>query len=326
MGDGMLAEFASVADAVRAAVETQQAIGERNAGLPDNERIEFRVGINLGDVVIDGDDIHGDGVNVAARLEGLAEAGGICISGSVQEQARDRTGFDFEGLGEQEVMNIDRPIRVWRWAGERAAGAPPAPPAISDKPSIAVLPFDNLSGDPEQGYFADGNAEDIYTDLSKVSGLFVIARNSSFAYREQTPDVRRVCRELGVGHVLEGSVRKAGKRVRMNARLIDGCTGGHLWAERYDRDLEDTFAVQDEVTREIVEALKVELTAAEETRREGRRKVDPDAPKRPARCGASSWRSIRTSQSGICAGSYPYRDAAWFARFVEGPAKAGLSG
>ncbi len=278
MGDGMLAEFPSVVDAVRAAVETQVAVTEHNAGLPENKRIEFRVGINLGDVVIDGDDIHGDGVNVAARLEGLAEAGGICISGSVHEQVRDRTGFAFEDLGEREVKNIDRPVSVWRWAGERAAGAPPpGTPALPDKPSIAVLPFDNLSGDPEQGYFADGIAEDIITDLSKVSGLFVIARNSSFAYKDQNPDVRRVCRELGVGHVLEGSVRKAGNRVRINAQLIDGSTGGHLWAERYDRDLEDIFAVQDEVTREIVEALKVELTVAERRRREGHRKVDPEA-------------------------------------------------
>jgi adenylate cyclase len=280
MGDGMLAEFASVVDAVRAAAEVQQAVAERNADLPEASRIEFRVGINLGDVVIDGDDIQGDGVNVAARLEVLAEPGGICVSGAVHEQVKGRTDLTFEDLGARAVKNIDEPLRVWRWLleGGATAGEPaPAGKALPDKPSIAVLPFDNLSGDPEQGYFADGIAEDIITDLSKVSGLFVIARNSSFAYKEQTPDVRRVCRELGVGNVLEGSVRKAGNRVRINAQLIDGATGGHLWAERYDRDLEDIFAVQDEVTREIVEALKVELTAAEQTRRQDRGKVDPEA-------------------------------------------------
>jgi len=277
MGDGLLAEFASVVDAVRAAAEVQQALAVRNAGVAGDARIEFRIGINLGDVVIDGDDIHGDGVNVAARLEGLAEPGGICVSGAVYEQVRDRLDLPFQDFGEQAVKNIDRPVRAWRWAAAAApAEAAPAPP-LPDRPSIAVLPFDNMSGDPEQEYFADGITEDIITDLSKVSGLFVIARNSSFAYKGKSPDLRRVCRELGVRNVLEGSVRKAGNRVRINAQMIDGATGGHLWAERYDRDLEDIFAVQDEVTREIVEALKVALTAGEEARREGRRKVDPEA-------------------------------------------------
>jgi adenylate cyclase len=278
MGDGLLVEFASVVDAVRAAAEVQQAMAERNAGMARDDRIEFRVGINLGDVVIDGDDIHGDGVNVAARMEGLAEPGGICISGAVYEQVRDRLDLAFQDLGEQQVKNIDRPVRVWRWAAVApAAKVGPEPPSLPDRPSIAVLPFDNMSGDPEQEYFADGITEDIITDLSKVSGLFVIARNSSFAYKGRNLDLRQVCRELGVRHLLEGSVRKAGNRVRINAQMIDGATGGHLWAERYDRDLEDIFAVQDEVTRNIVDALKVALTAGEKARREGRRRVDPEA-------------------------------------------------
>jgi adenylate cyclase len=282
MGDGMLVEFSSVVDAVRAAVETQKAVADRNAGLPEGKRIVFRVGINLGDVVIDGDDIQGDGVNVAARLEGLADPGGICISGAVHDQVKNRMPFTFEDLGEREVKNINEPVRVWRWH-RHAAAEPPSllsaqtatPPP--DKPSIAVLPFTNMSQDPEQEYFADGITEDIITDLSKVSGLLVIARNSSFAYKNQSPDVRRVCHDLGVRHVLEGSVRRAGGRVRINAQLIDGSSGGHLWAERYDRSLEDIFAVQDEVTREIVDALKIALTINEQTRLEGRGKVNPEA-------------------------------------------------
>ena len=292
MGDGLLVEFASVVGAVRGAAEIQQAMAERNTGVPEDKRIVFRIGVNLGDVVIEGDDIHGDGVNVAARLEGLAEPGGICVSGAVHDQVRDRLEIAFEDMGDQEVKNIDRPVRAWRWlaqapvgqgraAPDRVAQAPtlavPEPPPLPDKPSIAVLPFDNMSGDPEQGYFADGITEDIITDLSKVSGLFVIARNSSFVYKGKSVDLREVCRELGVRYALEGSVRKAGNRVRINAQMIDGSTGGHLWAERYDRDVEDIFAVQDEVTREIVGALEVELTSGERTRRETRSKVDPEA-------------------------------------------------
>ena len=260
MGDGMLAEFASVVDAVRAAAETQQAVADRNADLPADKRIEFRVGVNLGDVVIDGDDIHGDGVNVAARLEALAEPGGICISGAVYDQVRDRTDLAFEDLGEQEVKNIDRPVRVWRWV----AGAPPKAdgPAMTEgtlplpnKPSIAVLPFTNMSGDPEQEYFSDGITEDIITELSRFRSLFVIARNSSFAYKGQSVNVGKIGQELGVAYVVEGSVRKAGNRVRITAQLVEASTGNHIWAERYDRDLEDIFAVQDEVASEIVTAV-----------------------------------------------------------------------
>ena len=278
MGDGMLVEFASVVDAVRAATEIQQAVVEHHTDIPAERSITLRIGINLGDVVIDGDDIHGDGVNVASRLEGLAEPGGICVSGGVYEQVRDRLDHAFVDQGEQTVKNIDRPVRVWSWgvaAMPKSAGN--GTQAVPDRPSVAVLPFDKMSGDPEQSYFADGMTEDIITDLSKISGLFVIARNSSFAYKGRSPDVRQVCRELGVRYILKGSVRKAGTRVPINAQMIDGTTGGHLWAERYDRDLEDIFAVQDEVTRSIVEALKVKLTTGEKTRLEGRGKVDPAA-------------------------------------------------
>ena len=280
MGDGMLAEFASVVDAVRAAAEMQQAVAKRNAALAKEERLEFRIGVNLGDVVIDGDDIHGDGVNIAARLEGLAEPGGVYVSAAVYDQVRDRIDLAFEDLGDREVKNIDRPVRVWRWvgdsvapsteaAGAKAAGAKAAGvkelAAPPDKPSIVVLPFDNMSGDPEQGYFSDGITEDIITDLSKVSGLFVIARNSAFVYKDKSFNVPDVCRELGVRVALEGSIRKAGNRVRITAQLIDGSSGGHLWAERYDRDLTDIFAVQDDVTQQIVGALKVTLSAAEKS-------------------------------------------------------------
>ncbi len=271
MGDGMLVEFASVVDAVRAAVETQEAVTEHNADLPENKRIEFRVGINLGDVVIDGDDIHGDGVNVAARLEGIAEPGGICVSGMVYEGVRDRIDVPFEDLGEQEVKNIERPVRVWRWlsgvgaAPAGALGATDSPP-LPDKPSIAVLPFDNMSGDPEQEYFSDGISEDIITELSRFHWLFVIARNSSFAFKGQSVDIREVGRKLGVRYVVEGSVRRTGNRVRITAQLIDAVNDNHMWAERYDRDLEDIFAVQDEVTRSIVSNIEPQLASSERQR------------------------------------------------------------
>ncbi len=273
MGDGMLAEFASVVDAVRAAVETQRAVAERNADIQEEKRIEFRVGINLGDVVIDGDDIQGDGINVAARLEGMAEPGGICVSGMVYEGVRDRIDIPFVDMGEQEVKNIDRPVRVWRWIAEAevtvsVSAEAEEPLALPDKPSIAVLPFTNMSGDPEQEYFADGIAEDIITALSYISGLFVVARNSTFAYKGCSSDVRRIARELGAGYLVEGSVRKAGHRVRITAQLIDGATGGHLWAERYDRDLEDIFALQDEVTGTIAARIEPELGAVERQRAE----------------------------------------------------------
>ena len=268
MGDGILVEFASVVDAVRAAVDIQRAVAERNADLPEDGRIEFRIGINLGDVVIDGDDIHGDGVNVAARLEALAEPGGICISGAVYEQVRDRIDLQFEDLGDREVKNIDRPVWVWRWVkdAETAAAprtAPEEPLQLPEKPSIAVLPFTNMSGDPEQEYFADGITEDIITVLSQISELFVIARNSSFSYKGRAVDVKQVAHELGVRYVLEGSVRRAGNRLRITAQLIDADDGHHLWAERYDREVDDVFAVQDDITRKMATALQVKLTWGE---------------------------------------------------------------
>ncbi len=260
MGDGMLVEFASVVDAVNAAVETQQAVAERNSDLPKDKRIDFRIGINLGDVVIDGDDIQGDGVNVAARLEGMAEPGGIYVSGMVYEGVRDRMDVSFEDLGEREVKNIDRPVRVWRWnatVGATASVSAKAnePLPLPDKPTIAVLPFTNLSGDPEQEYFADGISEDIITGLSKNPDLFVISRNSTFTYKGKSVRVRDVSEDLGAQYVLEGSVRKAGQRIRVTAQLIDAASDHHLWAERYDRDLDDIFAVQDEVVGSIVHAL-----------------------------------------------------------------------
>jgi adenylate cyclase len=271
MGDGVLVEFPSVVDAVRSAVEVQQSAAEREAENPKDRRIVLRVGINLGDVVIDGDDIHGDGVNVAARLEGLAEPGSICVSGAVHDQVRDRLDLAFEDLGEQEVKNIDRPIRVWRWAADISATAsgpatPDKPLPLSDKPSIAVLPFENMSGDPEQEYFTDGLTEDLITALSYQRLFPVIARNSSFSYKGKSPDVRQVAEELGVRYVLEGSVRKGGRRVRISAQLIDATTGHHIWAERYDRELDDIFAVQDEITERIVGAVEPELGTIERQR------------------------------------------------------------
>ena len=270
MGDGMLVEFASVVDAVHAAVETQQAVVDHNSDVPADKRIELRIGINLGDVVIDGDDIQGDGINVAARLEGMAEPGGICVSGMVYEGVRDRIDVPFEDLGEQEVKNIDRPVRVWRWVADGSAAAvsrqAAEPLPLPDKPSIAVLPFTNMSGDPEQEYFSDGITEDIITALSKIKKLFVVARNSTFTYKGQAVDVKRVGREQGVRYVLEGSVRRGGDRLRITAQLIDAATGHHLWAERYDRESSDVFALQDEITREVASALQVELTEGEQAR------------------------------------------------------------
>jgi adenylate cyclase len=276
-GDGLLAEFSSAVDAVQCGVAIQSAMAGRADGAAEGDRLQYRVGVHVGDIIIDGEDIFGDGVNVAARIEGLAEPGGVAISDGVIQHIRGRVEVAFADRGMHEVKNIEHPLHVWGWTPGVAAAVSLAEPSLPEKPSIAVLPFDNMSGDPEQGYFADGITEDIITDLSKVSGLFVIARNSSFAYKGQAPDVRKVSRELGVRYVLEGSVRKAASRVRINAQMIDGTTGGHLWAERYDRDLEDIFSVQDEVTRTIVGALKVQLTASEQTQRDSRGKISPQA-------------------------------------------------
>ena len=270
IGDGTIVEFASVIDAVNCALSVQRAGTPPLEGAAVQAAIVLRIGINLGDVIIEGDDIYGDGVNIAARLEPLAVPGGICISSIVNESIGNRIDVRFQDSGEMTVKNIDRPIRIWRW--HPTATTVPSPPIVPSAkpngagPSIAVLPFTNMSGDPEQEYFSDGISEDIITDLSKVAGLTVIARNSSFTYKGRSVDVREIGRELGVRSVLEGSIRRAGQRVRITAQLIDATNGGHLWAERYDRDLTDIFAVQDEVTQQIVGALKVTLTPAEKAR------------------------------------------------------------
>jgi adenylate cyclase len=268
-GDGMLAEFPSVVDAVRCGVEVQREMAERNAGAPPETRIEFRIGINLGDVIAEGGDILGDGVNIAARLEALAEPGGICVSRVVRDQVRDKVDFGFEDLGEQSVKNIARPVRVYRVRGSEPAGgtihALPALP-LPDKPSVAVLPFTNMSVEPEQEFFGDGIAEDVITALSRYPSLFVIARNSSFTYKGRAVDVKQIGRELGVRYVLEGSLRKSGNRMRVTAQLVEAETGTHVWAERYDRDLTEIFAVQDEIAEAVTIAIAPAIAEAEQQR------------------------------------------------------------
>jgi adenylate cyclase len=271
IGDGAIVEFASVVDAVNCALSVQRSSDSLQDESSHHPKIVLRIGINLGDVIIEGDDIYGDGVNLAARLEPVAEPGGICISSIVNESIGNRIDVRFEDGGQINVKNIDRPIGIWLWHpgtvqttvanGRRSNTANPQPHA-----AIAVLPFTNMSGDPEQEYFSDGISEDIITDLSKIAGLMVIARNSSFAYKGRSVDVRTIGRELGVQSVLEGSIRRAGNRVRITAQLIDAISGGHLWGDRYDRDLTDIFEVQDDVTRRIVDALKVTLSPREKER------------------------------------------------------------
>ena len=309
MGDGALMEFASVVDAVRFAVEVQCALQQRNAGMAEDRRILYRIGINIGDIVADGEDIYGDGVNIAARLQAIADPGGICLARNVYNQIKGKLDLDVENLGEKAVKNIAEPVSVYRVAldGKAAAlvtplmetpakrGRPrpwhaaaavvaalllgaglwwqlrpgPSPesavaPPLPDKPSIAVLPFTNMSADPEQEYFANGMTEDLITDLSQVSALFVISRNSTFAYKDKPADIRQIASELGVRYVLEGSVQRAGDRVRINAQLIDGRNGGHLWADKYDGPIADIFQLQDKVTRSITDALALHLTASEQ--------------------------------------------------------------
>jgi adenylate cyclase len=321
-GDNLLAEFASVVDAMRCAVEIQRELKARNAELLPNRRMEFRIGINLGDVVVEGDKIYGDGVNIAARLEGLADPGGICVSGSVYDQVKAKLALGYEDLGEQMVKNIAEPVRVYRVVMEPVVAVSPGEEAsqksqvesptlriphsafrtqealpLPDKPSITVLPFTNMSGDPEQEYFSNGITEDLITDLSKLSGLFVIARNSAFTYKGKAVDVGEVSRKLGVRYVVEGSVRKAGNRVRINAQLVDATTGGHLWAERYDRELQDIFALQDEVTQKIVFALKIQLTPEEQVRFRQAPTDNLDAYDSFLRGQAYLWRSTREANS-----------------------------
>ena len=276
-GDGMLVEFASAVDAVTCAIAIQERMAERSASGAE-PRIKFRIGINVGDIIVESDDIFGEGVNVAARVENECEPGGVCVSGNAFEQIRGKTKFAFDDLGDRTLKNIDRPVRLYavRGASSPATTATEAvstmlsntsdPLPLPDKPSIAVLPFQNMSGDPEQEYFADGVVEDIITALSRLKSLFVIARNSSFTYKGRAVDIKQVGRELGVRYVLEGSVRRSSNRVRITAQLIDAETGNHLWAERYDRDMADIFAVQDEITEAVAIAIEPAVAQMEQWR------------------------------------------------------------
>jgi adenylate cyclase len=273
-GDGMLVEFASAVDAARSAVEVQHGMARQNNGVPREMRIEFRIGIHVGDIIIDDNDIFGDGVNIAARLEGIADPGGICISDDAQRQIRGKVDIAYDDMGPQVLKNIAEPMRAWRLAMAAAPKSPlPKPPlevsqplALPDKPSIAVLPFQNKSADPEQEFFADGIAEDIITALSRYPSLFVIAQNSSFSFKERAVDLKQIGRELGVRYVLEGSLRKSGNRVRVTAQLVEAATGNHVWAERYDRGLADIFAVQDEITQATTIAIAPAIADAEQQR------------------------------------------------------------
>jgi adenylate cyclase len=282
-GDGMLIEFGSVVDAVRCAVVMQQGMADRNANVPESQRICFRIGINLGDIIVDEGDIFGDGVNVAARLEALADPGETCVSASVREQIGEKLPLGFADMGEHGVKNIARPVHVYRiekLAEPRAAagaGTATVLLALPDRPSIAVLPFANMSGDSEQDYFVDGMVEDIITGLSRIRWLFVIARNSSFAYKGKSPDVRQVGRELGVRYVLEGSVRRAANRVRITGQLVEAESRRHIWAERYDRAIDDIFALQDEITLSVIGAIEPSLRLAEIERVKRKRPEHLDA-------------------------------------------------
>jgi adenylate cyclase len=262
-GDNLMAEFASAVDAVQCAVEIQKELTTRNAGLPVDRKMEFRIGVNLGDVIIEGDQIYGDGVNIAARLQELAEGGGVCISGTVYDQIEDKLGLDYEFLGEKTVKNIKRPVRAYCVRKDPGLRRTSQRSELPDKPSIAILPFVNMSGDPQQDYLSDGITEHLITDLSKISGLFVIASNSVFTYKGKPVKVEQVGQELGVRYVLEGSVQKSGDRLRITAQLIDAVSGYHIWAERYDRDMEDIFLLQDEVTEKIIATLRVKVEKAE---------------------------------------------------------------
>ncbi|HKF60164.1 MAG TPA: adenylate/guanylate cyclase domain-containing protein [Dongiaceae bacterium] len=271
MGDGVLVEFGSAVNAVACAVELQSAMEAANADVPQDQRIVFRIGINLGDIMVEGGDLFGDGVNIAARLETMAEPGSVNISGSVQSQVKGKLPLQFEDLGEQNLKNIAEPVRVYRVSAGRRAAAKDAPrePERTSRPAIAVLPFANLNPDPEQQYLSDGITEDIITELARHRDFLVMARNASFQYREKTVDVKRVGRELGVEYLVEGSLRKAGKRLRITAQLVEVATGAHLWAERYDRDVQDVFTIQDDVTQTIAATLVGQLgrRVAEKTRR-----------------------------------------------------------
>lgn len=273
-GDGMLVEFASAVDAARSAIEIQRGMAERNADVPQQIRLEFRIGIHVGDIIIDENDIFGDGVNIAARLEGIAEPGGLCISDDAQRQIRGKIDLAFDDMGPQVLKNIVEPMRSWRLlldenTPSKRSEKPSSEPALRTlpgKPSIAVLPFQNMSADSEQEHFCDGLVEDIITTLSKLAGLRVIARNSTFVYKGRSVDIREAARQLGVRYVLEGSVRKSGNRIRITAQLIDATDGAHLWAERYDRAMDDIFAIQDEITLVLATEMQVKLTEGEQAR------------------------------------------------------------
>ena len=300
-GDGLLVEFASVVDALRCATEVQAGMAERMATAPADKPLEFRIGINVGDIVVGDGDIFGDGVNVAARLEGLAEPGRICVSARVQEDATGKLDLTFDDLGEQQVKNIARPVRVYRVRDLSAPNNPPVPALLlPDKPSIAVLPFANMSGDPEQEYFVDGMVEEIITALSRIRWLFVIARNSMFTYKGQATDVKQVGRELGVRYVLEGSVRKAGGRVRITAQLVDATTGAHLWAERFDGALDDVFDLQDKVASSVAGIIEPALQAAETARSADRPTADLTAYDLYLRAYAMVWSSVRQIPEALC--------------------------
>jgi TolB-like protein/class 3 adenylate cyclase len=295
-GDGLLAEFPSVVDAVRCAAEVQRTMIDREAGVPGDRGISYRIGINLGDVIVEDGDIFGDGVNVAARLEALAEPGGICISRTVRDHIRDKLAYAFEDLGEQSVKNIARPVRVYALRPEAVAAlpasrGPPIPaisqPAVAPRLSIVVLPFANLGNDPEQQYFADGITEDLTTDLSRIADMLVISRNTAFAYQGKRVDTKQIGRELGVRYVLEGSVRRSANQVRVNAQLIDAEANAHLWAERFNGDISDLFALQDEITGQIARALQFELVIADA----GRLTEHPDVVDYILRGRAAWWKS-----------------------------------
>ena len=272
IGDGLLVEFASVVDALACAQAWQDCVASHQAAVDEERRLTFRIGVNLGDVIVEGDDIYGDGVNIAARIESLAEPGGVYLSGDAHRHAKGKLDIGFDDLGDHDLKNVAEPVQVYRVSADHlAAASAPAKPAalpLPDKPSIAVLPFTNMSGDPEQEYFSDGITEDIITELSRIGDLFVIARNSSFSYKGKSLKVQEIGRDLGVAHLVEGSVRKAGNRVRVTAQLVEATTGNHVWAERYDRELDDIFAVQDDVTEQITEALQSRLQRPAEVRSE----------------------------------------------------------
>jgi adenylate cyclase len=297
-GDGALVEFGSAVDAVRCAMEIQRGMAERNAAISEDRRVEFRIGVNVGDVIIDEGDIYGDGVNIAARVEALASAGAVCLSEDAYKQVRGKFALNVSDMGEQQLKNIAQPVRVY---SVRLDGAPIRPVLpLPHKPSIAVLPFQNMSGDPEQEYFADGMVEDIITALSRMRWLFVISRNSSFIYKGRTIDVKQVGRELGVRYVLEGSVRKAANRLRITGQLIEAATGNHLWADRYDGDLTDIFSLQDEITRKVVAAIEPKLLEAEGARSQSRSADDLSAWDKVVQANFLFWRLTRSdSQAAI---------------------------